>query len=95
MKFNSAAVWSDFPGGGEGGLKSLRLAIEANQDAASKVANGFGLAVFNKERIECFWFAMETKMELAARLGDRLRGQESRATQGNREREKNGNAAYH
>jgi hypothetical protein len=62
----------------------LGLAIEAHQDAASKVTNGFGLAVFNEERIKRFRFTVETEMEFAAGLAARLCGQESRATQGHR-----------
>jgi hypothetical protein len=60
------------------------LAIEANQNAASKVANGFGLAIFDEERIKCFWFAVEAEMEFAAGLAGRLCGDESRGAQGNR-----------
>jgi hypothetical protein len=84
MKFDGATVRGDFPGGGECGIESLRVAIEANQNAACKVANGFGLAVFDEERIERFWFAMEAEMKFAAGLGCGLCGDERRAAQGHR-----------
>jgi hypothetical protein len=95
MKLDGATVWTGFPGNGQAGLESLRLAIEANQNAASKVANGFGLTVFNQERVKRFRFAVETEMEFAARLAGRLWGGESRAAQGNRQRENNRDTAYH
>jgi hypothetical protein len=66
MKLDGAAVGADFPGSGEAGLESLGLAIEANQNATGEIANGFGLAVFDEERIERFWFAVETEAEFAA-----------------------------
>jgi hypothetical protein len=84
MKFDGAAVGSGVPGRGEGGLESLRLAIESNQNTAGEVANNFGLAVFDEERIKGFRFAVETEMEFAAGLGGRLCGDESRAEQGDR-----------
>jgi hypothetical protein len=84
MKFDGAAVGSGFPGSGERGLESLGLAIEANQNAAGKVANDFGLAVFNEERIERFRFAVDAKMEFAAGLRGGLCDDESRTAQGDR-----------
>jgi hypothetical protein len=84
MKFDGAAVGSGFPGSSESGLEGLGLAIEANQNAASKVADNFGLAIFYQERVERFRFAVDAEMELAAGLSGRLGGDESRATQGER-----------
>src|SRR5258708_38698092 len=84
MEFDGATVWSDFPGSGESRFESLRLAVETNQNAASKVADGFGLAVFDEERIERFWFAMDAEMEFAAGLDRSLCIEESRRAQSNR-----------
>ncbi len=72
MEFDGATVWSDFPGCGERRLESLRLAVQTDQNAASKIANDLGLAVFDEERIECFWFAVEAEMEFAAGLNGSL-----------------------
>ena len=76
-------------------LESLGLAIQANQDAACEIANGFGLAVFDEERIKRFWFAVKTEMEFAAGLACGWRGDENRTAQGHRQRENSRNTAYH
>ncbi len=83
MKFDSATVWSDSPGCGERRLESLRLAVQADQNAASKVANGFGLAVFDEKRIERFWLAAEAEMKFAAGLDGSLCAGGSRPAQDN------------
>jgi hypothetical protein len=73
----------------------LGLAIEANQDAASKVAHDFGLAVFDEKRIERFRFAVETEMELATRLAGRFSDDETRPAQHQGKNENNAKTAYH
>jgi hypothetical protein len=83
MKFDSATVWSDFPGCGERRLESLRLTVQADQNAPSKVANGFGLAVFDKERIKRFRLAAEAEMKFAAGLEGSLCAGGSRPAQDN------------
>src|SRR5947207_6033251 len=47
MKFDSAAVRTDFPRSGQAGLESLRLPIQADQDAAREVADRFRGRLFD------------------------------------------------
>ena len=47
MKFDSAAVRADFPRTGQAGLESLRLPIQADQDAAREVADRFRGRLFD------------------------------------------------
>jgi hypothetical protein len=95
MKYDGAAVWSGLPRSGESGLERLGLAIEANQDTASKVAHDFGLAVFDEKRIKRFRFAMETEMELATRLAGRFGADERRPAQNQGKNESNAKTTYH
>src|SRR5689334_210920 len=68
MKCDGAAVARNTPGGGERGFENLRLAVQANQDAASEIADVFGRFIIHKDGIERFRLAVKAKMKFAAGL---------------------------
>src|SRR5437016_14055204 len=92
MKFDGATVRSDFPGDGQAGLKGLRLPVEADQNAAGEIANGFGGIFLYEQRIESFWFTAQTEMEFAAGLDSRFGAGESRPAQNKNKSENDPNA---
>src|SRR2546427_10664198 len=72
VKLDGATVRRDFPGNREAGLKGLSLAVQADQDTAREVANGFGSILLDQQWIESFRVAAKTEMEVAAGLAGRV-----------------------
>src|SRR5260221_13261396 len=81
MKFDGAAVRADFPGNSQARLAGLGLPIQADQNAAGEIANGFGSILADQQRIGSFGFATGTEMGVAARLDGRFGADECRPTQ--------------
>jgi hypothetical protein len=94
-KRDSSAFLANFPGNGEAGLKGLSLPIQADQNAASEVANGFGSILLDQQWIESIRFAAETEMELATGLDCRLGTNEGRPAQNKGKSGNIPNAAHH
>ena len=95
VKLDGATVRGDFPGNPEAGLKGLSLAVQADQDTAREVANGFGSILLHQQWIESFRFAAKTEMEFAAGLAGRVAAGETGPAQGKGKGENNPNAAHH
>ncbi len=59
----------DGPGGGELGQEFLRVAIEAEQHAAGKIANGLGRIVVDQQGVEGFGLGADAEAQLVSALG--------------------------